>query len=310
MIKWIDTQLAECNCNLCGIGNHEAIFRRPDGLQVVQCKSCGLVYLNPRPKDDLIPILYDNDYFMSPSSIGFDNYFSDETRIGMRNASKMRLRVLREAGIKSFAKMIEVGCGTGEFCHVVHNMGVSVTGIDISESAITEAISRYKAIPFHVGTIEDVDPEVKYDALFAFEVIEHLANPDRFFAKASVLLEQNGIFCITTPSFECGESIGFDNWIGFSTSFEHLYFFSAATVAKFAEKHGMGVVCTLYGGGRGLSGAKSKENNRRLAVKKMLNSLHLLHSLRKLKKKILPVKNIYQSKKPLHNLFIVLRKNT
>lgn len=188
MIKWTDTQLAQYDCNLCGLRNHEDIFQRPDGFQIVQCKSCGLVYLNPRPKEDLIPLLYDRDYFMSPSSIGFDNYFSDETRQGMLRTSKMRLRVLGEAGIKSFAKAMEFGCGTGEFCHVIHNMGVSVTGIDISESAITEARSRYKAIPFHVGTIEDVDPEVKYDALFAFEVIEHLTNPDRFFAKASFLL--------------------------------------------------------------------------------------------------------------------------
>jgi len=89
MIRWTDTQLADCDCNLCGLRNDKFIFERLDGLLLVQCRNCGLVYVNPRPKDELIPTLYDKDYFTSPSSIGFDNYFSDETRKGMilsRNA--------------------------------------------------------------------------------------------------------------------------------------------------------------------------------------------------------------------------------
>ncbi len=306
--KWTNSQLVECDCNLCGLKIDEFIFERPDGLRVVQCKNCGLVYLNPRPNDDLIPVMYDSDYFSAQSQIGFDNYFSDEVRIGMLSASQRRMLVLEENDSCPFGKILEIGCATGEFCHVLHNRGLDVTGIDISEAAIAEARSRYKTIPFYVGTIDDADFEVKYDAIFAYEVIEHLIDPDTFFMKASELLEENGFLCVTTPSFECAESVGFDNWMGFSKSLEHLFFFSDATIDRYAAKHRMHVAYTLYGGGKGLNGQKRTQSLIRELVRRTLALTHLLKSVRKIRNAISPIKHDYQSEKIRHNLFMILRK--
>jgi len=300
--------LVECNCNLCGRRNDKVIFERPDGLRVVQCGSCGLVYLNPRPKDDLIPALYDSNYFISPSSIGFDNYFLDDVRQGMFAASKRRLLVLEEAGITAFDRALEVGCGTGEFCHILHKMGAEVTGIDISESAITEARSRYKTVPFHIGSIENLDPETKYDAVFAYELIEHLTDPNAFFERVSGLLQENGFFCLTTPSFECAERVGFENWIGFSTSLEHLYFFSSSAIGRYASKHGMHVACKLYGGGNGLNGYKVKRSSTREVIRRILSTMHLLVPIRRIRGSMRPIKHNYQSEEIRHNLLMILCK--
>ncbi|MDF1593772.1 MAG: class I SAM-dependent methyltransferase [Desulfobacterales bacterium] len=300
MRKWLDTQLTEYSCNLCGLQSDRFIFERIDGLRVVQCKECGLVYLNPRPKDDLIPTQYDCNYILSRSSIG-----------DMLTASKGRLLVLKENGISSFGKALEVGCSTGEFCQYVHNRGVDVTGIDISGSAIKIARSRYKTIPFYVGTIDNIISEESYEALFAFEVIEHVHDPDMFFKKASDLLEKNGFLCITTPSFECAEFVGFDNWVGFSMSFEHLYFFSSTTIGKYAAKHGMQVVCTLYGGGKGLNSHMCNQYTIKEMSKYLLKSMHLLESVRRIKRIMqltLPIKHDYQSKEIRHNLLMILQK--
>ena len=307
IINWANSQLVECDCNLCGMKSNECIFVRQDGLHVVQCKNCGLVYLNPRPKDDQISKLYNNNYFSSQSSIGFDNYFSDEARKDLFTASQRRLLVLEENGLFIYGKVLEVGCATGEFCHTLHNRGLDVTGIDISESAILEAQSRYKTISFYIGTIDDVDSKIKYDAIFAFEVIEHLTNPDGFFGKASELLKENGFLCITTPSFECAESVGFDNWIGFSKSYEHLYFFSSSTIGRYATKYGMHVACLLYGGGRGLTDHKYKQGIVINTLRHILASTHLLWLTRKIRNTIRLV-NGYQSEYICHNLFMILRK--
>ena len=94
-------------CRVCGGKDFIPKFEKDD-IEIVQCKNCGLVYLNPRPKDELIPILYDSDYFSSQSSIGFDNYYSDEVRQGMYDASKRRLLVLKQNGISTSGKALEV----------------------------------------------------------------------------------------------------------------------------------------------------------------------------------------------------------
>ena len=157
--------------------------------RVVQCNDCGLSFLNPRPTDNLVSVLYNSDYFSSESTVGFDSYFSDDVRQNMLRASRKRLAVLLENANFVSGDMLEIGCATGEFCHTLHERGVNATGIDISESAITEARSRYKAIPFHVGTIDNLDSEIKFDMIFAFEVIEHLTDPSKFFKIASKLFQ-------------------------------------------------------------------------------------------------------------------------
>ena len=311
MIKWAASELVESDCNLCGLKSNELLLDRPDGLRVVQCKNCGLVYIDPRPEDDLIPLLYSGDYFSSQSGIGYDNYFSDEVQQGMLSASKERLRVLEENGIRASGDALEVGCATGELCSVLHSRGVNVTGIDISESAIAKARSRYRAIPFHTGTIDDVDSEAEYDAIFAYEVIEHLIDPDGFFGKASELLAKNGFLCITTPSFECAESVGFDNWIGFSTSFEHLYFFSSTTIGRYAAKHIMEVAHTLYGGGKGRNNQTCSQCTRKETITRILLSMRLLEPIRRIRHTIRSTRSIrhnYQPNEIEHSLLMILRK--
>lgn len=308
MIKWSNDQLVECNCNLCGLDVKEFLFERSDGLQVVQCKNCKFAFINPKPKDDLILALYDSSYFSADSQIGFENYFSDEAQQSMLAVSKMRLRVLEESGISIDGKVLEVGCATGELCHILHDKGLNVTGIDIAESAITEARFRYENISFQVGIINDIHSEVKYDAILAYEVIEHLSNPDAFFRKASMLLEVGGFLCLTTPNFECVESVGVDRWLGFSTSLEHLCFFSATTIDILGSKHGMHVVCQLSGGGDGLEHQEPEKSRVKKVARNILELMHLSGFALKLHKMFFPVKHNYQTQEVRHNLLVILQK--
>jgi len=310
MNRWTDKQLVHIDCNLCGQNqkNEKVIFTRPDGLHVVQCMSCGLVYLNPRPREDLIRMLYNNDYFNSQSHLGYANYFSEEQRQNNIISAKRKLLALKKEGISVLGRVLEVGCGTGEFCNILHNKGVDVTGIDISEAAIIEGKRRYRYLNLHVGTIESIDTKTKYNAIFAFELIEHLIDPNNFFKLSSELLEKNGFLCITTPSFEYGKKVGFEKWIGFNSSFEHLYFFSSDIIEKYALKHDMIVECRLYGGSNGLKKNNKNQNTIRDLIKEKLSDIHILGFLQKVRRKIKPIKHNYKNGEIGHNLLMILRK--
>lgn len=306
MSYWQEDQLELCFCNFCKKDKPSSLFIRDDGLTVVKCNECGLVYLNPRPKKELIPLLYDKKYFSSNSEIGFKSYFSKHNIQGLIGSSYKRLQILSENGVLVFGKVLEIGCATGEFCHVLHKIGLNVEGLDVSEDAISEARRRYKGINFHVGTIENL--KNKYNFIFAYEVIEHLTNPDIFFEKISDLLNKDGIFCLTTPCFECGESIGFENWSGFKKSFEHLYFFSSESVKKYSEKNNLKIILKLYGGGSGHFKSEKKENNSSKIIRFILKKTYLLSTARKIKKFFFPDKHNYQSQNIKHNLLMVLQK--
>jgi len=49
------------NCNLCDSKEHK-IFKKINDYQLVKCKQCGLVYLNPRPSQQEIKKEYSAEY--------------------------------------------------------------------------------------------------------------------------------------------------------------------------------------------------------------------------------------------------------
>ena len=59
--KWNDFE--EVGCDLCGSDKSKNIFKRPDGLCVVECDVCGLAYINPRPKNSELVARYGSKYF-------------------------------------------------------------------------------------------------------------------------------------------------------------------------------------------------------------------------------------------------------
>ncbi len=54
-------------------------------------------------------------------------------------------------------KVLDIGCGLGHFSALVHNLGLDVTGIDISPTAIEMAKANYPGIDFKVGVLTDFD---------------------------------------------------------------------------------------------------------------------------------------------------------
>ncbi|MBN2474006.1 MAG: methyltransferase domain-containing protein [Pirellulales bacterium] len=258
--------------------------------------------------------MYEADYYTCDSDVGYQgDYFSDRRRESLFEQARAWLAILAETGIAVSGKVLEVGCATGEFCHTLLQECPTVdrvTGIDLSQAAIEEARSRYGDIAFEHGTIDNLEPRETYDAVFAFEVIEHLSSPDAFFRKASLLMREGAIFCLTTPNLECGRSIGLSNWAGFSKSLEHLYFFSPAMIQQYAARYGLKIERTLSGGGSGSN--RLIKSVKRKRVKNALKSLGVLGLLRKTRDSLRPRQGLqhdYQSEEPRHTLFMVLRRH-
>ncbi|PRQ52007.1 putative methyltransferase [Rosa chinensis] len=102
-------------------------------------------------------------------------------------------------------KFIDVGCGGGILSEPLARMGASVTGVDAVEKNIK--IARLHAdldpvtssIEYHCTTAEKlVDEQRSFDAVFALEVIEHVANPAEFCKSLSALTVPDGATVIST----------------------------------------------------------------------------------------------------------------
>jgi ubiquinone/menaquinone biosynthesis C-methylase UbiE len=129
-----------------------------------------------------------------------DNY-SEWAKKGS-TALKVRDTLLR-VPIKPEA-ILDFGCGVGGWTGLLSGMfcEATVSGVDISTSAIEKAQARYPEVKFSVfdGTITTHN-DGAFDLIFSFHVLEHVENIDESIAEISRLLKKGGYACIIFP---CG----------------------------------------------------------------------------------------------------------
>jgi len=99
---------------------------------------------------------------------------------------------------KQGGKLFEIGCGKGEFLKLAARH-FDVKGMDLSRyatrNAATNVISRVR-----YGDIEkEKINQDEYDAIVAFNVLEHLQNPGNVLAKLFQSLKANGVLIGSVP---------------------------------------------------------------------------------------------------------------
>lgn len=99
------------------------------------------------------------------------------------------------------ARILDAGCGRGEFCDYFASKGLRSEGIDISKNVIEFAAKKYPKAKFYAGMIESLVEEnrASYDAVFTSEVIEHLFDVGDYLLAINHLLKPGGTLIVTTP---------------------------------------------------------------------------------------------------------------
>jgi SAM-dependent methyltransferase len=105
--------------------------------------------------------------------------------------------------------VLDAGCGVGYGSAYLGEAARSVVGVDVSGEAIDYARARYGGgnVEFVVGDLQELDREdAEFDAVVAFEVIEHLPRPERFVSEARRVLKPEGVLVVSTPRSEQGST--------------------------------------------------------------------------------------------------------
>jgi 2-polyprenyl-3-methyl-5-hydroxy-6-metoxy-1,4-benzoquinol methylase len=102
-------------------------------------------------------------------------------------------------------EVLSVGCGSG-FCENEYlKVAKSVTGVDISEKAISYANEHYKGIEFYCFDVRGIYPNVfsagSFDGVLATEFLEHMSKKDGHLVVDSIhhILKDGGLFIGTVP---------------------------------------------------------------------------------------------------------------
>ncbi len=109
-------------------------------------------------------------------------------------------------------RVLDVGCGPGYGCPALKHAGaLTVVGLDEQAEMVEYAKRRYgeSGVEFVVGSgMEYPFAEQSFDLITSFEVIEHLAQPERLLARCSEWLTPGGRLVLSTPNRIVHELMG------------------------------------------------------------------------------------------------------
>lgn len=105
-----------------------------------------------------------------------------------------------KAGLPAGARVLEIGSGLGWAADVFRRLGFRVHSIDASEEAVAESARRYPACSFERADAAEFVRPGEFDAVIAFEVIEHLKDWERAAANWKASLRPGGLLFLSTPN--------------------------------------------------------------------------------------------------------------
>jgi 2-polyprenyl-3-methyl-5-hydroxy-6-metoxy-1,4-benzoquinol methylase len=257
-------------CPVCESAGRELLYRdledrvffsAPGQWTLYRCRDCGSAYLDPRPNVETIGLAYRNYLtHLSTRSLlnasgllararralgnGYRNY-----RFGTKDqpASVLgivfalmfpNLRAIANSAMRNLprpprtgGRLLDVGCGNGEFLYRASSLGWDAVGVDIDEASVRTC--RDLGLNVRVGSIDVLDhAKEQFDGITLSHVIEHMHAPLEALRSCYCLLKPGGWIWLDTPNLDSsGHTIYKQAWRGLEPP-RHLVLFTRDSLCR------------------------------------------------------------------------------
>ena len=191
-------------------------------FDVCQCASCGLIQLDSPPV----------------------HYYREVVRAA---AFSPEMKMFRNTQFRDFIshytllgkKVVEVGCGRGEYLALLHENGAEVHGLEFSAESVRHCVNEgYPVFQGFIDNNNDRLPEAPYAAFLILNFLEHLPNPHLTLRGISHNLLEGGVGLVEVPNFDMIVNNGlFSEFIG-----DHLFYFTEETLTQLLANNGFEVI--------------------------------------------------------------------
>jgi 2-polyprenyl-6-hydroxyphenyl methylase/3-demethylubiquinone-9 3-methyltransferase len=123
----------------------------------------------------------------------------------LHDINPLRLRYIEErCGGLNDKRVLDVGCGGGILSEAMARVGAKVTGIDLSEKALSVArlhqLESGVAVDYRLIAAETLANEARasYDVVTCMELLEHVPDPGALVAACATLAKTGGLIVFST----------------------------------------------------------------------------------------------------------------
>lgn len=247
-------------------GLYDRLFGAPGLWTMYRCNHCESGYLDPRPNRETIGLAYTNyvthnpqrpvptqatklarlkirngylnrkfSYHESPSW-DFGYWIMRMMPLPIRGEWDHRARHLKipNAGVN---RLLDVGCGNGDFLRDARSAGWDVQGTDLDPVAVE--IARRSGVPVWQGPYDTAPFEpASFDVITTHQVIEHVPDPLAFLRALYAWLKPGGLLWIGTPNLDCPIHEKFGEFYGNLHPPQHMVVFNQKSLANLTHAAG------------------------------------------------------------------------
>jgi 2-polyprenyl-3-methyl-5-hydroxy-6-metoxy-1,4-benzoquinol methylase len=191
-----------------------------------------------------------------------DSYFYDQSEIygeishhgyayAYANRRRETLRLLTEV-LAPGARILDIAAAQGNFSLALAELGFDVTWNDLRAELADYVRLKHERgkIEFAAGNAFELAFPSLFDAVLITEIIEHVAHPDDFLAKAAALVRPAGYIVMTTPNggyfknrlpkfSECADPSVFESAQFKPNADGHIFLLHADEIEPLAQRAGL-----------------------------------------------------------------------
>jgi 2-polyprenyl-3-methyl-5-hydroxy-6-metoxy-1,4-benzoquinol methylase len=248
----------------------DELFSAPGLWSLFRCLDCRAAYLDPRPTPESTSALYETYYTHAtappvpppaPPANGIgavkerlrNGYLSRRFGFKLDPSWKLahrlvplffpRHRVAFDTSVRHLplphpnARLLDVGCGGGEFLVYARSVGWQVTGIEIDP--VAAAIAAERGIEIIPTPLNEIGWQPRtFEAVTMNHVIEHLHDPRETLREAHRILKPGGLLWVATPNIDSPlrKRLG-RSWRGLEAP-RHLVLFGKKALTRLIEESG------------------------------------------------------------------------
>src|SRR5574337_1089193 len=190
------------SCPVCGASEFSLLLTckdftvSKDEFEIKICRTCEFALTSPRPEENELGRYYDSPEYISHSNTK-KGLLSKVYQAVRKRTLKGKLKLISHHAKQG--RLLDIGCGTGEFLSVCQADGWNVVGIEPSENARQQGKANYK---LDVRPEENLSvlPNASFDLITMWHVLEHVPHLNERIQEIRRLLKLDGLLIIAVPN--------------------------------------------------------------------------------------------------------------
>ena len=236
-------------CPICGSGESSPLIKAKDHtvsretFQIAQCNNCGFRFTNPRPGADELGAYYLSEDYLSHNSRS-KGIIAKLYKMVRSRTIKKKVSMINDFSRANERKLLDIGCGTGEFLRAASTVKWACTGVEPSLIARGIAQKEHGLNVIEETGLDELEGG-QFDVISMWHVLEHVSMLNERINQVKRLLKPGGSFIVAVPNCASLDArIYGEFWAAWDVP-RHLYHFTPEDVDRLMSKHGLRIEKTL-----------------------------------------------------------------